>query len=219
MDQLIFVVCDLAVGVWSDRAAGVLGRIGWWVLGVTVLSTVAFLVLPWVAPQGSPALFVAITALWAATSAALRAPPLTLLGRYVAKPTVPWLVSLVLLGTGIASAIAPYLGLTLKGVDPRLPFALAGLSLAAITAGMVWAERALAQRRTADRAAGVKLPRRPPASLTRREAGRRSRLSARCHAGGGRRPGACQPGGRAAVPAPCARVDAADAVAGVLGRL
>ena len=38
-------------------------------------------------------LFVAITALWAATSAALRAPPLTLLGRYVAKPAVPWLVS------------------------------------------------------------------------------------------------------------------------------
>ena len=78
----------------------------------------AFLVLPWVAPRGSPGLFVAITALWAATSAALRAPPLTLLGRYVAKPAVPWLVSLVLLGTGIASAIGPYLGLTLKGLDP-----------------------------------------------------------------------------------------------------
>ena len=149
MDQLIFVACDLAVGVWSDRAAGVLGRIGWWVLGATLLSTVAFLVLPWVAPRGSPGLFVAITALWAATSAALRAPPLTLLGRYVAKPAVPWLVSLVLLGTGIASAIGPYLGLTLKGLDPRLPFALAGLSLAAITAGMVWAERALSQRRAA----------------------------------------------------------------------
>ena len=149
MDQLIFVACDLAVGVWSDRAAGVLGRIGWWVLGATLLSTVAFLALPWVAPRGSPGLFVAITALWAATSAALRAPPLTLLGRHVAKPAVPWLMSLVLLGTGIASAIGPYLGLTLKGLDPRLPFALAGLSLAAITAGMVWAERALSQRRAA----------------------------------------------------------------------
>ena len=137
MDQLIFVACDPAVGVWSGRAAGVLGRIGSWVLGVNLLSTVAFLVLPWVAPRGSPGLFVAITALWAATSAALRAPPLTLLGRYVAKPAVPWPVSLVLLGTGIASAIGPYLGLTLKGLDPRLPFALAGLSLAAITAGMV----------------------------------------------------------------------------------
>ena len=155
MDQLIFVVCDLAVGVWSDRAAVVLGRIGSWVLGVTLLSTLAFLVLPWVALRGSPGLFVAITALWAATSAALRAPPLTLLGRYVAKPAVPWLVSLVLLGTGIASAIGPYLGLTLKGLDPRLPFALAGLSLLAITAGMVGAERALSQRRAADRAAGV----------------------------------------------------------------
>ncbi len=165
MDQLIFVVCDLAVGVWSDRAAGVLGRIGWWVLGVTLLSTVAFLVLPWVAPRGSPTLFVALTALWAATSAALRAPPLTLLGRYVAKPAVPWLVSLVLLGTGIASAIGPYLGLTLKGLDPRLPFALAGLSLAAITAGMVWAERALSRSRATDRAAGVETAAPPPTSL------------------------------------------------------
>jgi hypothetical protein len=171
MDQLIFVACDLAVGVWSDRAAGVLGRIGWWVLGVTLLSTVAFLVLPWVAPQGSPGLFVAITAVWAATSAALRAPPLTLLGRYVAKPAVPWLLSLVLLGTGIASAVGPYLGLTLKGLDPRLPFALAGLSLAAITAGMVWAERALSRRRAADRAAGVETAAPPPASLTGRDGG------------------------------------------------
>ncbi len=167
MDQLIFVVCDLAVGVWSDRAAGVLGRIGWWVLGVTLLSTVAFLVLPWVAPRGSPGLFVAITALWAATSAALRAPPLTLLGRYVAQPAVPWLMSLVLLGTGIASAIGPYLGLALKGLDPRLPFALAGLSLAAITAGMVWAERALSQRQAANRAAGLDTA--PPASRTARD--------------------------------------------------
>jgi hypothetical protein len=169
MDQLIFVACDLAVGVWSDRAAGVLGRIGWWVLGVTLLSTVAFLVLPWVAPRGSPGLFVAITALWAATSAALRAPPLTLLGRYVAKPAVPWLLSLVLLGTGIASAIGPYLGLTLRGLDPRLPFALAGLSLAAITAGMVWAERTLSRGRAADRAAGVKTAAAAPASPTRHD--------------------------------------------------
>ena len=167
MDQLIFVACDLAVGVWSDRAAGVLGRIGWWVLGVTLLSTVAFLVLPWVAPRGSPGLFVAITALWATTSSALRAPPLTLLGRYVAKPAVPWLMGLVLLGTGIASAIGPYLGLALKGLDPRLPFTLAGLSLAAITAGMVGAERALARRQAANRAAGLETAPPPPSRTAR----------------------------------------------------
>ncbi|MBH9576428.1 hypothetical protein [Inhella proteolytica] len=168
MDQLVFVVCDLAVGVWSDRAAGVLGRIGWWIIGVTLLSTVAFLMLPWVAPRGSAGLFVAITALWAASSAALRVPPLTLLGRYVAKPAVPWLVSLVLLGTGIASAIGPYLGLTLKGIDPRLPFALAGLSLAAITAGMVWAERMLSQQKAAVWAPELETVASPPALLTAR---------------------------------------------------
>ncbi|MBL0150224.1 MAG: hypothetical protein IPP87_16595 [Ideonella sp.] len=74
-----------------------------------------------------------------------------------------------MLGTGIASAIGPYLGLTLKGLDPRLPFALAGLSLAAITAGMVWAERALSQRRAADRAAGMETAAAPPASHGRRD--------------------------------------------------
>ncbi len=169
MDQLVFVFCDLAVGVWSDRAAGVLGRIGGWVIGITLLSTVAFLILPWVAPRGPAVLFVTITALWAATSAALRAPPLTLLGRYVAKPAVPWLMSLMLLGTGIASAIGPYLGLTLKGIDPRLPFALAGLSLAAITAGMVWAERALAQQRSAIRAPALETAAPPLALLTERD--------------------------------------------------
>jgi hypothetical protein len=169
MDQLIFVFCDLAVGIWSDRAAGVLGRIGGWVLGVTLLSTLAFLMLPWVAPRGSAGLFVAITALWAATSAALRAPPLALLGRYVAKPALPWLVSLMLLGTGIAAAIGPYLGLTLKGIDPRLPFALAGLSLAAITAGMVWAERTLSQQRAAVQAPELKPVAPPPALLTQRD--------------------------------------------------
>jgi hypothetical protein len=82
----------------------------------------------------------------------------------VAKPAVPWLMSLVLLGTGIASAIGPELGLTLKGLGPRLPFALAGLSLAAITAGMVCAERALFQRRAAVRAAEVETAALPPAA-------------------------------------------------------
>ncbi|MFN0184075.1 MAG: MFS transporter [Aquabacterium sp.] len=150
MDQLVFVVCDLAVGLWADRAARVLGKVGLWVLGTTLVSAALFLALPFIAPQGSPGLFVAITALWAATSSALRAPPLTLLGRYVAKPSLPWMASLMLLGTGIAAALGPYLGLTLKGLDPRGPFVLSALALAAVTAGMVLAERALARQRAVD---------------------------------------------------------------------
>lgn len=144
-DQLVFIATDLAVGLASDRAARVLGRIGYWVLGASLVSATAFMALPWLAPKGSPLLFTAITAVWVLTTSALRAPPLTLLGRYVAKPAQPMMVALASFGLGIASAIAPYLALRLKGVAPQLPFAFAALSLAAVALGMVAAERALAQ--------------------------------------------------------------------------
>lgn len=146
MDQVVFLLCDFAVGVSSDRAAAVLGRLGRWVLGATLVSSAAFLALPWLAPQGSPGLFVAITVVWAITSSALRAPPLTLLGRYAAKPSQPWLVALSLLGLGVAGALAPFIGLQLKPLDPRVPFLLSAAALAAVTLGMVAAERSLARQ-------------------------------------------------------------------------
>ncbi|MFO1296871.1 MAG: hypothetical protein U1F25_10585 [Rubrivivax sp.] len=51
-DQLVFIVTDLVVGVWSDKAARVLGRIGKAVLAATLVSSLAFLLLPWLAPRG-----------------------------------------------------------------------------------------------------------------------------------------------------------------------
>jgi len=146
LDQLIFLVTDLVVGVWSDRAAAVQGRIAKAVLAATLVSSFAFLLLPWLAPQGSGALFIVVTLLWAVTSSALRAPPLTLLGRYVAKPSQPAMVAFTALGLGLANAASPYVGLALKGVDARLPFLLSALSLAAVTLGMAAAERALASQ-------------------------------------------------------------------------
>ena len=41
-DQLVFLVTDLLVGLYSDRAVQVLGRIGHAVLAATLLSTLAF---------------------------------------------------------------------------------------------------------------------------------------------------------------------------------
>lgn len=167
LDQLIFIVTDLVVGVWSDKAAAVQGRVARAVLGVTLLSAGAFLALPWVAPQGSPALFLAVTVLWAVTSSVLRAPPLTLLGRYVAKPAQPAMVALLALGLGLANAASPYLGLALKGVDPRLPFLVSALALAAVTLGMAAAERSLVRQREAAMAAGgaTSAPQPAPAGL------------------------------------------------------
>jgi len=155
-DQLVFVLTDLAVGLASDRAARVLGRIGRWVVAASLVSALAFLALPWVAPQGSPLLFGAVTGVWVLTSAALRAPPLTLLGRYVARPAQPAMVAFNAFGLGLANALAPYLGLQLKAADPRLPFVLSALGLAALTLGMVAAERALARRSGAAAEAGAR---------------------------------------------------------------
>lgn len=146
LDQIIFVVADYAMGVASDRAVRVVGRLGRVVLAITLLSCAAFLALPLVAPSGSAPLFLGIVVLWSVTSSALRAPPLTLVGRYAAKPQLPWLVGLSMLGLGVASAIAPYLSVLLRDLDPRGPFLLSSVALALATWGIVAAERALANQ-------------------------------------------------------------------------
>lgn len=154
-DQLIFVFVDYAAGVLSDRVARIVGRLGRLALAATLVSCAAFLALPFVAPRGAPAAFLALIAVWAITSSALRAPPLALVGKHVAKPAQPVLVALSMLGLGIASAAAPFLGLALRGIDPRIPFVLASAALAAITLGLVAAERRLARATAAEAAPGT----------------------------------------------------------------
>ena len=144
MDQLIFAVMDLAMGAMADRVAHVLGRLGGIVALVTGVSCLAFLLLPLVAQSGDSTLFLLLVALWSATSSVLRAPPLALLGKYAAKPTIPWLASLSMFGLGLAGAVSPYLTVALREADPRLPFALSSVALLAVTLGLGWAERALA---------------------------------------------------------------------------
>lgn len=145
LDQLIFVAMDFAMGVMADRISRVLGKLGLIVLWITLGSCAAFLLLPFVAPSGAAWLFIAVTALWTASSSALRAPPLMLLGKYAPKPSVPWLSALSLVGLGVASAVSPYLALTLRDLDPRIPFVVSSLALALATFGIVWAERTLAK--------------------------------------------------------------------------
>ncbi|HLA33996.1 MAG TPA: MFS transporter [Rhodocyclaceae bacterium] len=144
MDQLIFAVTDLAMGAMADRVAQVLGRLGGIVAVITGISCLAFLLLPLVAQSGDSTLFLLLVALWSATSSVLRAPPLALLGKYAAKPAIPWLASLSMFGLGLAGAVSPYLTVALREADPRLPFALSSVALLAVTLGLGWAERALA---------------------------------------------------------------------------
>jgi len=143
LDQAIFTICDFATGVAADKMTRVLGRLGVWVTAATALSCAAFLFMPLFANFGAPVLLV-IVVVWAATSSALRAPPLMLLGKYARKPSIPYLSALALLGTGIAGAIGPYLTIMLRDIDPHIPFAVASIVLMLVTLGMITAERRLA---------------------------------------------------------------------------
>ena len=97
LDQVIFALVDFAMGFAADRVSRVFGRLGRMVVVLTLVSCLAFLALPFVATAGA-AVFLTFTVVWSVTSSALRAPPLMLLGRYAAKPSVPWLASLALFG-------------------------------------------------------------------------------------------------------------------------
>lgn len=145
VDQLVFLISDTAVGVMADKSVRAFGRLGRGIVLVTLVSCLAFLLLPLMAAQGPGAqwLFLALTLVWSITSSALRAPPLVLLGKYAAMPAIPWLTSLFFFGLGMAGALAPYLTVSLRGLDPRWPFALSSIALALATLGIVWAERCL----------------------------------------------------------------------------
>ncbi|HKA46266.1 MAG TPA: MFS transporter [Burkholderiales bacterium] len=147
LDQLIFMIMDVVMGMAADRAGRVLGRIGPLILGATAFSCVAFLLIPHAVRWGAyaPAGAVALLLVWAVTSSALRAPPWVLLSKYAAAPGVPWMNALLLTGLAIGGAIAPYLGVVLRNVDPRLPFAACSIALLATTAGLIGVERLLAR--------------------------------------------------------------------------
>ncbi len=158
LDQAIFTVTDTAMGVAADRIAGLVGRLGIFVGVLTALSCAAFLALPFVAGAGHDAkpFFIGLIVIWAITSSALRAPPLILLGKHRAKPDIPFLAALAMLGYGIAGAVSPYLGVVLRDVDARLPFVISSVVLLITTLALSKAERAVAEEATPAPAAPAK---------------------------------------------------------------
>ncbi|MBK1716399.1 MFS transporter [Thiocystis violacea] len=160
-DQVLFALFDITAGFMADRAFRLYARIGPLVMAVTAVSCLAFLLLPWLPGLGArPEIFLAITALWVMSSAALRSPLFGLLARHAATPAVPRLAGLALVGLGLAAALSPYLGTLLKGQDPRLPFLIASLALMLVAAGVVLAERrgALAKPAVEEDAPARRLP-------------------------------------------------------------
>jgi hypothetical protein len=166
LDQAIFTVTDFAMGVAADKVSRAVGRLGRWAAAITLVSGAAFLGLPFVARAGlgAPALLTLIV-IWAVTSSALRAPPLMLLGKYAARPAIPYLASLVMLGVGIAGAVSPYLATTLTKQDPRLPFAIASIALVLVSLALAKVERAMAKEAPATREPPTSVERAVPAPI------------------------------------------------------
>jgi hypothetical protein len=146
LDQAIFTITDTAMGIAADRIAMLVGRLSIIVGALTAISCSAFAALPFVAGAGADkTIFIALVVIWAITSSALRAPPLVLLGKYGARPSIPLLSALVMLGYGLAGAVSPYLGVVLRNVDPRLPFVISSVVLLITTFALSRVERDLAQ--------------------------------------------------------------------------
>ncbi|WP_025034967.1 MFS transporter [Bradyrhizobium sp. DOA9] len=138
LDQAIFTIADTAMGIAADKLAPHVGRLGLFVALVTAISCGAFVALPFVAGAGAAAQgwFIALIVVWSITSSALRAPPLTLLGKYRARPQVPFLAALTMLGYGVAGAVSPYLGVVLREHDARLPFVISSAVLLLTALGL-----------------------------------------------------------------------------------
>jgi Major Facilitator Superfamily len=161
LDQAIFTVTDTAMGMAADRISRLVGRLGMFVGAVTAISCAAFVALPFVAGTGSGAQgwFIGLIVVWAISSSALRAPPLTLLGKYSAKPQIPFLSALAMLGYGVAGAVSPYLGVMLRDRDARLPFVISSVVLLITALALSRVERGLAQNVSVpDRPAAVTKP-------------------------------------------------------------
>jgi MFS family permease len=138
LDQAIFTIADTAMGIAADKISPYVGRLGLLVGLVTAISCGAFVALPFVAGRGAAAQgwFIALIVVWSITSSALRAPPLTLLGKYRARPQVPFLAALAMLGYGVAGAVSPYLGVVLREHDARLPFVISSVVLLLTALGL-----------------------------------------------------------------------------------
>ena len=148
LDQAIFTITDTAMGIAADRIASLVGRIGMFVGVLTAISCVAFVALPFVAGTGPGAQvwFIGLIVIWVVTSSALRAPPLTLLGKHRARSKIPFLSALAMFGYGLAGAVSPYLGTVLRNQDPRLPFVISGVVLLLTTLALSRVERDIAQQ-------------------------------------------------------------------------
>ncbi len=160
VDQLIFAAMDIGLGVWLDRSQQLLDKVRNCFLAAVVISCAVFMALPWLAGNVPSGLFVVAVIVWVVCSSVLRVPPLFFMSKAVAAnhaegKTMPIGVAGYFFGIGVAGALAPYLTITLKNIDPLLPFVLASAALLAATLAL---RPMLANQTNADTAAKLPMP-------------------------------------------------------------
>ena len=128
LDQILFVLADVALGFYADRALRLVGRMAPWILTLNLLSCLVFVSMPHLTGLGVP-VFIAATVTWLLTASVLRAPMYGLIARHANGRGN----ESMLLGLGLASALGPYLGVALKSIDPALAFGVSGVALALMT--------------------------------------------------------------------------------------
>ena len=139
IDQLLFATADVLLGLYADRTMRFFRSLAPLLMTLNLIACLAFVALPHFA-SGAPEIFIGVTVLWVLTASVLRAPLYGLIARRSLAPGRATAASLI--GLGLASALAPYLGVLLKGVDPLLPFTLSGISLALASLGFsAWEAR------------------------------------------------------------------------------
>ena len=125
LDQALFVVADIGMGVATDRITRLFGRLGPWLAGMALVCCLAFLAMPLVATgPGQQGWLLGAVAVWVVCSSALRGPPLALIGKRSTASALPRLTALVLFGLTLARAAVPYVNLHIQQLDPRVPFAI-----------------------------------------------------------------------------------------------
>ena len=129
-DQLIFATMDIAFGMVADRVADGYRKLAHLLLWLTTVSAGAFLLLPLLASISSGLLLVVLI-IWVVSASVVRAPTMVLLSKRAKASQKGRLVAGYAFGMALASALSPFLGLLLKGADPRLPFAISALTLLA----------------------------------------------------------------------------------------
>ena len=143
VDQVVFAAADWASGAYADRTLAIMRSLVPTLVLITLISTVAFAMLPLIGPALGADGFFFLTITWVVTTAALRAPPMAMLGNYASPNARPALAATSTVALALAAALAPYLARTLRGLDPRLPFALAAGGVLAAALGLYFADRTL----------------------------------------------------------------------------